>query len=79
MISIGAYEAKTHLSKLLEKVARGETVMITKHGDPVALLKPARGRRKKPVGDVIEELKKFRSKHSLKGLTIKQMIEEDRG
>ncbi|HKK22684.1 MAG TPA: type II toxin-antitoxin system prevent-host-death family antitoxin [Pseudohaliea sp.] len=38
------HEAKTHLSKLLEAVARGETVVITKHGVPAAELVPARAR-----------------------------------
>ncbi len=71
MISIGAYEVKTHLSRILERVSQGETVVITKHGEPVALLKPAYGKRKKPVSDTIKEIKKFRSGHSLKGLTIK--------
>jgi antitoxin (DNA-binding transcriptional repressor) of toxin-antitoxin stability system len=30
--TVGAYEAKTHLSKLLEKVEAGEEITITKHG-----------------------------------------------
>ena len=37
---IGAYEAKTHLPALLERVARGERFTITKHGRPVARLVP---------------------------------------
>ncbi|MYB53851.1 MAG: type II toxin-antitoxin system Phd/YefM family antitoxin [Acidobacteriia bacterium] len=41
MDSIGALEAKTHLSKLLDRVARGESITITRHGKPVALLVPA--------------------------------------
>ncbi|MCL6614626.1 MAG: type II toxin-antitoxin system prevent-host-death family antitoxin, partial [Firmicutes bacterium] len=32
MLSIGSYEAKTHLARLLEQVSRGETITITKHG-----------------------------------------------
>ena len=38
MESIGAYEAKTHLPKLLKRVAMGEKITITKHGIPVATL-----------------------------------------
>lgn len=38
--SVGAYEAKTHLSQLLERVAQGETIVITKHGVPIATLAP---------------------------------------
>jgi prevent-host-death family protein len=40
METIGAYEAKTHLPKLLERVAEGERITITKHGVPVAVLEP---------------------------------------
>lgn len=38
MISVGAFEAKTKLSELLDRVERGEEVMITRHGKPVARL-----------------------------------------
>ena len=38
---IGAYEAKTHLSDLLDRVERGEELVITRHGKPVARLIPA--------------------------------------
>lgn len=41
-ISVGAFEAKTHLSELLTRVEAGEVVTITKHGRPVARLVPAR-------------------------------------
>ncbi|HLJ05195.1 MAG TPA: type II toxin-antitoxin system prevent-host-death family antitoxin, partial [Acetobacteraceae bacterium] len=34
--SVGAYEAKTHLSELLDRVERGEQIVITRHGRPVA-------------------------------------------
>ena len=37
---IGVCEAKTHLSKLLDCVARGENLTITRHGKPVAKLVP---------------------------------------
>ncbi len=37
---IGAYEAKTHLPQLLDRVARGESLTITRHGRPVAQLVP---------------------------------------
>ena len=40
MKTIGSFEAKTHLSSLLERVARGEEFTITRHGTPVALLVP---------------------------------------
>ncbi len=40
MQTIGAYEAKTHLPRLLERVASGETLTITRHGRPIARLVP---------------------------------------
>ena len=43
MPEVGAYEAKTHLSELLERVSEGERIVITKHGTPVAVLAPIAG------------------------------------
>ena len=40
MESIGSYQAKSHLSRLLDRVAQGESLTITKHGRPVAQLVP---------------------------------------
>ena len=39
-MNIGAYEAKTHLPALLERVARGEQFTITNYGRPIAYLVP---------------------------------------
>lgn len=41
MTSVGAFEAKTHFSQLLERVERGEEILITRRGRPVARLVPA--------------------------------------
>lgn len=43
---VNVYEAKTHLSKLLEAVERGEDVVIARAGRPVADLVPHRPRRR---------------------------------
>ncbi len=40
MREVGTFEAKTHLSALLDEVARGETIIITKRGRAVARLVP---------------------------------------
>jgi prevent-host-death family protein len=40
MTTVGVHEAKTHLSRLLERVRQGETIVITKSGAPVARLGP---------------------------------------
>jgi len=39
-VTVGAFEAKTHLSSLLQRVEAGEEVTITKHGRPIARLVP---------------------------------------
>ena len=43
MNKVGAYEAKTHLPQLLDRVKRGERFVITKNGKPVAALGPMAG------------------------------------
>lgn len=43
MTTVGSYQAKTHLARLLEEVEAGGSVTITKHGRPVARLVGVRG------------------------------------
>jgi len=78
METVGAYEAKTHLPKLLERVLKGERITITKHGVPVAVLQPPDPQKNVDIKSVIAELREFRDKHSLEGLSIREMIEEGR-
>jgi prevent-host-death family protein len=40
MISVNVHEAKTHLSRLLERVAAGEEIIISKANKPMAKLTP---------------------------------------
>lgn len=46
---VGAFEAKTHLSALLEKVRQGEVIYITKHGKRIAELRPVETKKPEPV------------------------------
>ena len=78
MHTVGAFEAKTHLSKLLDRVAKGERITIERHGVPVATLEPARPSKNKPVAEIIAELKELRAGYRLSGLTIREMIEAGR-
>jgi prevent-host-death family protein len=75
---VGAYEAKTHLPQLLDRVAKGERITITKHGVPVATLQPAASTKKMTARDTIDQLKKFRKGRRLDGLSLREMIEEGR-
>lgn len=79
METIGSFEAKTHLSSLLDRVSKGERITITKHGVPVALLVPVDTSAKLDRDAVIEELKSFgRGRKLPKGMTIRDLIEEGR-
>ena len=78
METVGAYEAKTHLPKLLERVLKGERITITKHGVPVAVLQPPDPEKTVDTKAVIAELRKLRSKRRLNGLSIRELIEEGR-
>lgn len=78
MDTIGAYEAKTHLPKLLERVQKGEQITITKHGIPIAVLRPALSEKTEDTKLVISELRQFRSRHRFGRLNIRQTIETGR-
>lgn len=78
MIRVGAFEAKTHLSSLLDRVAGGEEVLITRRGSPVARLVPAEQAERRRIDDVIAELRAVRSGTSLGGLDWKQLRDEGR-
>lgn len=78
MTKIGVYEAKTHLPKLLDQVARGKRITITKHGVPVATLGPAAGSPPRPVADVIADLRAFRRGRRLARTSIRSLITEGR-
>jgi prevent-host-death family protein len=77
--TIGAYEAKTHLPRLLDEVARGATITITKHGAPVAMLVPPPRAPKMTMEEIIEGFAELR-KHTrpLGDITLRQLIEEGR-
>ena len=78
MNEIGAFEAKTHLPRLLEEVRQGASFVITRHGNPVAELIPVRKTDPERVRDAIAGLKRFQESHTLNGLSIREMIEEGR-
>jgi prevent-host-death family protein len=78
METVGAYKAKTHLPKLLDRVARGERIVITRHGTPVAVLQPADAEKQIDVAAVIQEMRRFRKDRTLGGLSIKELIEHGR-
>lgn len=78
MRTIGAYEAKTHLPRLLDDVEKGERITITKHGRPVAVLVPADASQRIDVEAVLEQFREFRKGNRLDGVTIRELIDDGR-
>lgn len=79
MTSISYYEARTHFSGLLDQVARGKRIIITRRGRPAAMLTPPPSETTKDVKQVIAELKALRRGNTLgKGLSIRRLIDEGR-
>lgn len=74
-ISVGSFEAKTHLPRLLVKVAKGAEVTITKHGVPIATLVSAQPQRLRSVKDVIESIQTFQRGKTLHSLSLRKLIE----
>lgn len=84
MKQIGIFEAKTHLSSLLDEVAKGGEITITRHGKPVAKLVQAQtdvtdeeiSKRRK----ALEELRAMRRRRGTTAThaEIKSWIEEGR-
>ncbi len=77
MTTVGAYEAKTHLPRLLEQVESGETIIITKHGREVAKLVPADAATANPA-EVITALRAARKDVRRGRTTVRRMIDEGR-
>jgi prevent-host-death family protein len=78
MAEVGAFEAKTHLSRLLDQVERGETIVITRHGRPVARLAPVGGSSRDDRQRAITQLKELRKGQTLGGLSLRELIDEGR-
>jgi prevent-host-death family protein len=78
MASIGAFEAKTHFARLLERVASGEEIVITRHGTPVAKLMPVGGSSRERRRKAIDRLKEFCRGQTLGGLTVRELREQGR-
>jgi prevent-host-death family protein len=77
--TVGAYEAKTRLSELLEKVEAGEEIVITRHGSAVAKLVPV---KKETTAEeraaAIARIQRLGAGLSLRGLKVKDLVAEGR-
>jgi prevent-host-death family protein len=86
MVTVTALEAKNRFGKLLDRVARGEEVVVTRHDKPVALMVPADGRRLSTVRRAVAELRQLQARirgrarrsASLSEKEVRSAIEEGR-
>jgi prevent-host-death family protein len=72
MSTVSAYEAKTHLPKLLRAAEQGETVIITRHGKPVAQLGPVKEHNREEILAVIERMKRARARRAK--VTVEEIL-----
>jgi len=76
--TIGAFQAKTHLSELLNEVAGGAVITITRRGKPVAQIIPFHDRQGKPgTSEILVRFKEIRA--VVKGnVSIKEYVKQGR-
>ena len=78
MITVGAFDAKTRFSELLEQAAAGEEILVTKRGKPVARIVGVAAEQKLNGRNVFEELKRIRKGARLDGISWKELRDAGR-
>jgi prevent-host-death family protein len=74
MADIGAYDAKTHLPELLERVQKGERFTISRHGRPVAELVPYAGHDAERVRQATAQMRSARQRLAKRGVQLKDVL-----
>lgn len=78
MITVGAFEAKTKFSELLDRVERGEEIVVTRHGKTVARIIPEalrdeqaeRTAREAKAAEVLAAIARVRERLRAKGVSF---------
>jgi prevent-host-death family protein len=79
MSMVGAFDAKTHLAELLDRVEAGEEIVITRRGKPVARLAPLTQAEHPKADDIVARFTALRAGVSLgRDVTLKDLINEGR-
>ncbi len=79
METIGSFEAKTHLASLLDRVAKGERITITRHGVPAAMLIPVGdAERKLTHMEIVEGLRALRKRVKPGKMSVREMVNQGR-
>jgi prevent-host-death family protein len=76
---IGAFGAKTHLSALLDRVAKGERITITRHGIPAAMLVPVHEAEGKLTHEqIVEGMRELRKRVRPDRMNVREMVNQGR-
>lgn len=75
---IGSFSAKTHLPALLRRVEKGERIVITRHGHPIAVLSPPETEKKLTVQEAVARIRELSRHQRLGKVSLKSLIEEGR-
>ena len=79
MERIGAFEAKTHLAALLDRVAKCERITITRHGIPAAVLAPvAETEAKLSHKEIVDGMRALRKRVKPGKMSVREMVIEGR-
>ena len=79
MDAIGAFDAKTHLAALLDRVAKGESITITRHGVPAAMLVPVRESEPKLTHEqIVEGMRALRKRVKPDTMSVREMVQQGR-
>lgn len=76
---VGAFEAKTHLSRLLDSVKQGETITITKRGQPVARLVPPESQNRERAIAAVQNIRRLRREIGWSGTVDEILALRDEG
>ena len=78
MQTIGIFDAKTHFSAIMEKVARGKDFLITRRGQPIAKITAVKTQDNETTAQTIEAILKFRKERKSSQAQSKAWIQEGR-
>ncbi len=76
-LTVGAFEAKTKFSELLERVSEGAEITITKHEKPVARLVPIEKPSQVELAELFAQMKAFRANHPLNPQGLEKLSYRD--
>lgn len=75
---VGSYHAKTHFAELLDRVQKGEEVVVTRRGEPVAVMIPFTEVGPPTVTSVAATLRAFRNSHPLGRTSVRDLVQDAR-